>query len=98
LLDQTLNIVKIIRPKHILKAIKSPSYALRRFKYHYRRVSERAFIDFFSKQWGYSHPDIIQAYTGLSNHAPLWQEIKEKLSIYPSGYGLQMTMELPCLD
>jgi len=77
--------------------MKSPHHTIRALKYHYRRVSEPAFIDFFSKQWGYPHQDIIKAYAGLTNNEPLWQEINEKLSIYPSSYGLQMTMELPCL-
>jgi predicted O-methyltransferase YrrM len=90
-------ILTITKPKHIYNAMKAPHHTVKVLKYHYRRVSEPAFIDFFSKQWGCSDRDIIQAYTGLSNNAPLWQEIKEKLSIYPSGYGLQMTRELPCL-
>ena len=90
-------ILTITKPKHIYNAIKAPHHTIKVLKYHYRRVSELAFIDFFSKQWECSHQDIIQAYTGLSNNAPLWQEIKGKLSIYPSAYGLQMTMELPYL-
>ncbi|MFH0754160.1 MAG: class I SAM-dependent methyltransferase [Candidatus Omnitrophota bacterium] len=94
---QLLNIIKIIKPKHILKAIRSSDHAISAFKYHYRRVTDREFADFFAKQWGCSNDDIDQAYKGLSNNAPCWKEIRENLSIYPGQYGLQMTMELPSL-
>ncbi len=97
LFRQPKYILTITKLKHIYDALREPHHAIKVFKYHYRRVSEPAFIDFFSKQWGCSDRDIIQAYTGLTDNAPLWQEIKEKLSVYPSGYGLQMTRELPCL-
>jgi len=70
---------------------------LKAYKYHYRRVTDREFADFFAKQWGCSGEDIDQVYKGLSNNTPCWKEIRENLSIYPGQYGLQMTMELPSL-
>lgn len=97
LFDQIAKVARIIELKHILKAIIFPSHALRAFKYHYRRVSERAFIGFLAKLWGCSPKDIDDAYNDLDSNLPLWKEIEKKLSIYPSGYGLQMTKELPVL-
>jgi hypothetical protein len=97
LFEQIAKVVRIIELKHILKAIIFPSHALRAFKYHYRRVSERAFIGFLAKLWGCSPKDIDDAYNDLDSNLPLWKEIEKKLSIYPSGYGLQMTKELPVL-
>lgn len=97
MIKQTLNTIKIARPKHLLRAIKSPSHALKAFKYHYRRVSDQEFIRFFARQGGFSKDEIDRAYDGLSMNAPYWGEIRENLSIYPGSYGLQMTRELPFL-
>ncbi len=94
---QILNIVRITKPKHLLHALRSPSHALKAFKYHYRIISEDAFISFFAGQWGISRHEIDHVYRGLHSHSSRWSEIKEKLSIYPAGYGLQMTAELPAL-
>lgn len=92
-----MNIVSITKPKHLFLAIRSPSHALKAFKYHYRRISEDAFISFFASQWGISRHEVDHVYRGLNLHSSRWSEIKEQLSLYPSGYGLQMTAELPTL-
>jgi len=97
LLAPLTNIIKTVRLRHILKAVRSPSNAVQKFKYHYRRVAERSFIDFFVKQYSFSHKDLDEAYKGLHSNSILWREIEQKLSLYPDGYGFQMTMELPCL-
>ena len=97
LLAPLTNIIKTVRLNHILKAVRSPSNAVNKFKYHYRRVSERSFIDFFAHQYNSSYEDLDEAYKGLHSNSLLWREMEQKLSIYPDGYGLQMTMELPCL-
>jgi predicted O-methyltransferase YrrM len=94
---QITNIIKLIRPKHILSAIISPSHSIKAFKYHYRRVSERSFVEFWAKKWRCFSGDVYAAYQDYENNIALWEEIKEKLAIYPSGYGLQMTKELPAL-
>ncbi len=90
-------VVRLIKPKHIIKAIISPSQVLRAFKYHCRRVSERTFIEFLARQWGSSTKAIDVAYNDLNNNLPLWEEIEKKLAKYPNCYGLQMTQELPVL-
>jgi len=40
---------------------------------------------------------IDKAYADLGNNSGLWGEIKQKLSLYPDNYGLQMTRELSTL-
>jgi hypothetical protein len=80
-----------------LKVIVSPSHAFKAFKYHYRRVSEREFVEFLAKKWNCSSGDVYAAYQDYENNIALWEEIKEKLAIYPGAYGLQMTKELPAL-
>jgi predicted O-methyltransferase YrrM len=94
---QTLNTIKIVRLIHLLRAIKSSSYALKAFQYHYRRVPEEEFIRFFACQWGYSKNDIDRAYAGLAINTACLDEIRENLKNYPDNYGLHMTMELPSL-
>jgi hypothetical protein len=97
ILSQTANIAKLIRPKRILNAIRSPIDALEKFRYHYRRVSQRNFVDFLANKWGRVSKDVDEAYKDLDRHKNLWKDIENKLSIYPGGYGLQMTRELPVL-
>ncbi len=86
-----------MKPRHILNAVVSPCHAIKAFKYHYRRVSERDFVYFLGKQLDQEDDHISSAYTGLKNNNPLWSEIKNRLSAYQNSYGLQMTKELPVL-
>lgn len=94
---QLKNIIKIVRPKHILKSVLSPLQTIETFKYHYRRVSEREFVEFLSQKWHCTSEIIDSAYQNLSSHQEFWKEIHNRLSVYPDGYGLQMTKELPAL-
>jgi hypothetical protein len=95
--EQIFNIVKITKLKHLFNALISPSHALKAFNYHYRRISEDAFISFFARQWDISKHEIDHVYRELHSHSSRWSQIKEQLSIYPAGYGLQMTAELSSL-
>lgn len=95
--QQLSSIIRITKPRHILRVLTSPSHALETFKYHYRRVSERTFIEFWAKKWHRSSGDVYAAYQDYESNIALWEEIKEKLASYPSGYGMQMTRELPSL-
>lgn len=97
MLGQIANIIRITKPIHYLKAARSPSYALNAFKYHYRRVSERRFVEFLAKKWGCTSSDVDEAYKDLISHIELWKNIETKLSVYANAYGLQMTKELPSL-
>lgn len=70
---------------------------MRKLKYHYRRVPERDFMEFIALRLMCTPPDLNSAYDDYINNSGLWNEIEEKLSIYPNGYGQQMTRELPVL-
>ncbi len=97
LFEQVANTIRVVELRHVLKAFVSPLHALEAFKYHYRRVPERSFIEFLAKWWGCSPKDIDAAYKDLHDNLTGWEEVKRKLSIYPKSYGLQMTKELPAL-
>jgi predicted O-methyltransferase YrrM len=90
---QIAQVIKITKFKHIFRALISPSNSLWAFKYHYRRVPERAFIEFLVRQYGCSSQDIQSAYNDLSNNSFVWNEVAKNLSLYPNGYGMQMTKE-----
>jgi len=97
MLHEIQNIIKIIKPRHIIKAIYSPFHTLRAFKYHYRSVPEQEFIKFLSEPLSYPPTTIQEAYNDLYSHRELWDNIKKSLAVYPENYGCQMTNELPCL-
>lgn len=91
------NVVKITKSRHVFKALTSPSHTFEKFKYHYRRVSEGDFVEFFARRFGYSAKTIDKTYEDLGNNSGLWGEIRSKLSVYPENNGLQMTRELSAL-
>jgi len=97
LFNELSNVIRVTKPKHILKTIISPSHTLKAIKYHYRRVSERDFISFIAKQIGVSDNEIDSIYNDLKLNNTLWDENKKRLILYPNCYGSQMTRELPSL-
>jgi hypothetical protein len=86
-------VLSITEPKHIYNAIKAPRHTIKVFKYHYRRVSEKAFVEFFAKQWGCSSEEIKTAYRDLTGNIKCWEEIAQSLSNYKNSYALQMTQQ-----
>jgi predicted O-methyltransferase YrrM len=97
LFEQIVNTLRIVELRHVLRAIADPSHSLQKLKYHYRRISERSFVQFLAERWGCVSRDVDEAYRDLDNHSNLWRDIEEALSVYPNAYGLQMTKELPSL-
>ncbi len=97
MISQILRVLRATRPSHVLKAVVSPRRTLRAAKYHYRRVSEREFIEFFVSQWSLSKEVVDEFYESWRRHEKFRDEITDQLSIYPENYGLQMTYELPVL-
>ena len=95
--NQILSILKITKPQHFFKLISSPHNTIRKIKYHYRRVPERNFMEFFANKLMCSAGDLDSVYEDYANKRKVWDEIGDKLSAYPSGYGQQMTRELPIL-
>lgn len=97
ILRQIKRIVKTAETKHYLKAFVSPVRTLQAFKYHYRRVSEMEFVEFLSKKYSCTKQEVEAAYRDYEDNVALWKEVKNKLKVYPSSYGLQMTKESPAL-
>jgi hypothetical protein len=93
LLKQIAEIAKIVKLRHLKKAVTSPSQALDALKYHYRRVSQRTFVEFLAGKYGCSYYDIEAAYKDLSQNSTFWEDIQNKLLIYPDGYGLLLRLE-----
>jgi len=97
MVSQILRVLRVARPSHVWKAVVSPRRTLRAAKYHYRRVSEREFIEFFVSQWELSKEVVDEFYEGWRRHEEFRDAITDQLSIYPDDYGLEMTRELPSL-
>jgi predicted O-methyltransferase YrrM len=97
ILNQLLSIIKIVRPKHVINAVISPSHTVKVFKYHYRRVPEKTFIEFMANKWKHLPEEVDEAYQSYENNNMLWEEIIKNLSVYPNGYALQMTKECSTL-
>ena len=98
MLKEIFNVIKVFRPRHILKALLHPGVELEAFKYHYRRVSDHDFIKFFEstskidKTRSQTHTHDLQLLTSLT------ENLKRKLlPHHKEGYGGQMTKEAPVL-
>lgn len=94
---EILHIIRITRPRHLVRAIYLTSHTFRKLKYHYRSVHERMFIDFLSKKWNCTPYMVDSAYEDLNKNQKLWDEINQNLSIYVTKCGAQTTRELSCL-
>ena len=51
MLYQVKNIIKMVKPAHVIKSVSLPFQTVEFFKYHYRRVRGREFIELPSKRW-----------------------------------------------
>ena len=94
---QIKRIVKTAEGKHYLKAFLSPMHTLKALKYHYRRVSEKEFVEFLAKKYSCTKQEVEAAYKDYESNEAIWKEVKNRLKVYPSSYGLQMTKECPAL-
>ena len=87
------NIVRTVKPHHMLRSVLHPKASFQKLKYHYRRVSETDFIEFIGSEWNCSKNDVQEVYYELNKHTTLWSEIDRKLLRYPNNYASQMTFE-----
>jgi predicted O-methyltransferase YrrM len=94
---QFISVLKIARPRHLAYFLKSPKYVLRKFRYHYRRVPEKAFIEFLAKKLNASFKDVYLIYLDHIKNNKFWEKIRDELNLYPNSYALQMTKELSTL-
>lgn len=84
-------ILKLLRPRHLLKAITHPAEELRAFKYHYRRVPLPEFVAFLS---GEVSPGAVKdVLSGLPRLGGLISALTEELKLHNDGYGGQMMGE-----
>lgn len=97
MIKEIAGVLKLLRPKHLLKAVLHPYEELRAFKYHYRRVPEDDFVRFLSVP-GAGPSDRLAAIRGeLASNTAFHEELKAKLKLHEDGYGGQMTREAPAI-
>lgn len=90
---QFINVIKIVRPKHLFKATLHPLREIEAFKYHYRRVREEEFVLFLSElPKGEKHRQQL-VYADFFRHTSFLESLRGKLSTHTDNYGGQMTKE-----
>jgi len=92
MLEQLARVSRVVRLRHLIKLIRHPGEELAAFKYHYRRVPERAFVAFLA---GVPPGDatIDRVYAELRAHAPRFAALTARLAVHPDGFGGQMMSE-----
>lgn len=94
MLKEIFSALKVVRPRHFLKALMHPGEELRAFKYHYRRVPRGEFVKFLS---GADEERLAAVEADLAESGSFHSWLKERLKAHPDGYGGQMTMEAPAV-
>lgn len=94
---QLASVLGAARPAHYFKAVTAPVRALSAFKYHYRRVPERDFVEFLVRAATGPSAAVEAAYGHLAAHRVLWDRLAANLAAHPSREGVQMGRELPAL-
>lgn len=92
MLKEISNVLNLVRPRHLLKALLNPREELLAFKYHYRRVSQDDFVSFLAGPAASRLNDIKEE---LSRKEDFHRLLREKMKEHPDGYGGQMTREAP---
>lgn len=88
MLKELAGVLKLLRPRHLLKAVLHPAEELRAFKYHYRRVSLPEFVGFLA---GAGRPG--GAPGELPRPGAFVSRLTEELKLHSDGYGGQMMGE-----
>ncbi len=97
MLKELFEVMKLVRPQHLLKAVMHPREELLAFKYHYRRVPVDQFISFLSQLGVEGLPKLKALAAELAAHESFHAALKEKLRLHSDGYGGQMTREAPAI-
>jgi len=90
-----LSVLRVIRPRHLLKVLLHPIEELEAFKYHYRRVPCEAFVRFLAPEVQYTA--IADVSRDFAAHTVFKARLAEELKIHGDGYGGQMTREAPAI-
>jgi predicted O-methyltransferase YrrM len=97
IINQFISVLKITKARHLLAFFQSPKDSYKKFRYHYRRVSENEFIRFLAKKLNVPSKDVHFIYLDYARNDKIWAEIRHGLNIYANSYALQMTKELSTL-
>lgn len=83
----------MVRLRHLLKLLRHPRQEIAAFKYHYRRVPERAFVAFLAGIPRGEAATIDRVYADLHDHAARFAALTARLAVHPDGFGGQMMSE-----
>ena len=97
MISELINVIRTTRLNHLLGALVSPSHAIEAFKYHYRRVGEGEFVDFFSRRLGCGEEEVRTVYRDFAVREKVWEKMKTDLASTPGSYGAQMLQDGPSL-
>lgn len=93
MLEQMARVSRVVRLRHLLKFIRHPRQEIAAFKYHYRRVPERAFVAFLAGIPAAEAATIDRVYADLHAHAARFEALRRRLALHPDGFGGQMMAE-----
>jgi predicted O-methyltransferase YrrM len=93
MLGQLARVARVVRPRHLLKLLVAPHAELAAFKYHFRRVPERAFVAFLAGIPPTDGAVIDRVYADLERHGALFTRLRQRLLVHPDGFGGQMMAE-----
>jgi predicted O-methyltransferase YrrM len=93
MLAQLARVARVARPRHLLKFLVAPRAEIAAFRYHFRRVPERAFVAFLAEIPPSEHARVDAVYRDLEGHAALFDRLRKKLDVHPDGFGGQMMAE-----
>lgn len=97
MIKELAGVLKLVRPRHLLKAFLHPLEELTAFKYHYRRVPVYEFVSFLAGLRAEDQPVLASLAADLASHTAFHAAIQEKLRLHQDGYGGQMTREAPAI-
>src|SRR5687767_15320911 len=81
MLEQLARVSRVVRLHHLLKLIRHPGQEIAAFKYHYRRVPERAFVAFLSGIPPAEAATIERVYADLQGHAARFAALTTRLAV-----------------
>ena len=93
MLEQLTRVSRVVRLRHLFKLLRHPREEIAAFKYHYRRVPERAFVAFLAGIPRGEAATIDRVYADLHDHAARFAALTARLAVHPDGFGGQMMSE-----
>lgn len=97
MIKELINVIKVFRPRHLLKALLHPTEEVQAFKYHYGRVTAKEFVSFLARLTNEESDKLETIFKELENNHYFHDRLAEKLKMRKDGYGGQMTKEASAL-